>query len=155
MRRLDKEVKDEKVIREIFEDSQVLRIGFAIDGVPYIVPVNYAYADGHLCIHSAPAGNKIEMIKKNDRVCFEMELYDEIMKAEKACNWTTKYRSVIGWGTIRVSDEKDEKIRGLDLIMKKYGWKGKTVYGDGMLNNMVLLLIEIDHFTAKQSGYWE
>jgi hypothetical protein len=155
MRRLDKEITDPKVINEILDNSSVLRIGFAIDGMPHIVPVNFAHQDNILYIHSAPAGNKIKMIGKNNRVCFEMELYEEIIRAEKACNWTTKYRSVIGWGTIRISENTDEKIAGLDLIMKKYGSSGPNEYNKKMLDQMVLILIEIDQMTGKQSGHWE
>lgn len=155
MRRLDKEITSQDVINEILSNSSVLRIGFAIENTPHIVPVNFAHENGKLFVHSAPEGNKISLIKANNLVCFEMELYDEIITDAKACNCTTKYRSVIGWGNIRISNARDEKIHGLNLIMSKYGSKTACEYSEGMLNNMVIIIIEIDKLSGKQSGKWE
>ena len=152
MRRLDKEIKDPKVLLEILNGSQVCRIGFAIDNVPHIVPVNFGYSDNTLYIHSATEGSKIDMIAKNNYVCFEMELYDEVIKAKKSCGWTTKYRSIIGWGKIEIVKEKDRKVEGLDIIMAKYGRTENNEYTDVMLEKTVLLVLSIDHFTGKQSG---
>ena len=155
MRRLDKEIKDQSIIYEILNESQVLRIGFAIDNIPHIVPVNFGYHNNNLYMHSAAAGTKIEMIAKNCYVCFEMELYEEVIKAKKSCNWTTKYRSIIGWGTIHIVEDTAQKIKGLDIIMSKYGRKESNDYTEAMLNKTVVLVIEIEKYTGKQSGSWE
>ena len=116
--------------------------------------MNFGYKDNRLYIHSAPEGQKIIFIKKNNRICFEMELDHEIVKDKVACNWTTKYRSVIGHGTISIIHEKSQKIEGLDIIMSKYGGPDKNTYADAILKKMILLVIEIDTLTAKQSGKW-
>ena len=154
MRRLDKEIKDPKVLLEILNGSQVCRIGFAIDNVPHIVPVNFGYYKNKLYIHSATEGSKIDMIAKNNYVCFEMELYDEVVKAKKSCGWTTKYRSIMGWGNIEIVNDKAKKVEGLDIIMSKYGRTENNDYTDAMLEKTVLLVLSIDHFTGKQSGDW-
>ncbi len=155
MRRLDKEINDQTILDEILNKSQVVRIGFAADNIPFIFPVNFGYAYNKIYIHSATQGSKIDLIPKNNKVCFEMELYDEIIKAKKSCNWTTKYRSIIGWGTISIATDREEKIKGLDIIMVKYGKPLNNNYSDTMLKKMVLLVIEIDRFTGKQSGKWD
>ena len=155
MRRLDKEITDQSILDKILNDSQVLRIGFAIDNIPHIVPVNFGYSNNKFYMHSATAGSKIEMISKNSYICFEMELYDEVVKAKKSCNWTAKYRSIIGWGTIHIVEDTTEKIKGLDIIMAKYGRKENNDYTEAMLNKTVLLVIEIEKYTGKQSGSWE
>ena len=84
-----------------------------------------------------------------------MELYDEVIKAGKSCSWTTKYRSIIGWGTIQIVEDTTEKIRGLDIIMAKYGRKEDNDYTEAMLNKTVLLVLDIEKYTGKQSGSWE
>ena len=152
MRRSDKLINDTEVIEQILNESSICRIAFSVDGEAYIVPVNYGYKDNKLYIHSAPEGQKIDFIKKNNRVCFEMELDHEIVKDKIACNWTTKYRSVIGHGTISIVREKSQKIEGLDIIMSKYGGPVKNSYSESALSRMILLVIDIDTLTGKQSG---
>ena len=155
MRRLDKEIKNQPILDEILNESSVLRIGFAIDNIPHIVPVNFAYQNGRLYFHSATSGQKIDMISKNSYVCFEMELYEEVIKAKKSCNWTTKYRSIIGWGSIRKVETHNEKVQGLNFIMTKYGRSENNDYSDEMLSKTVLLVVDIEKYTGKQSGNWE
>jgi len=84
-----------------------------------------------------------------------MELEHEILTGKKACNWTTKYRSIIGYGHISIVSEKSSKIEGLDIIMSKYGGPERNIYSDKSLKETVLLIIEIDTLTGKQSGKWE
>lgn len=155
MRRLDKEITDQKILDEILNQSRVVRLAFSIDNIPHIVPVNFGYSENKLFIHSATEGSKIEMISKNNLVCFEMELYDEIIKAKKSCGWTTKYRSIIGWGKIKIVNERQSKIKGLDIIMTKYGRAEPNDYSDPMLDKTLLLVLTIESFTGKQSGDWE
>jgi len=155
MRRLEKEIKNPNILLEILEDSQVCRIGFAVDNIPHIVPVNFGYKNNKVYIHSATEGSKIDMIAKNNYVCFEMELYDEVIKAKKSCGWTTKYRSIIGWGNIEIVNDKAKKVEGLDIIMAKYGKAENNDYSDAMLKKTALLVLTIDHYTGKQSGDWK
>ena len=154
MRRLDKEITSQKILDEILNKSRVVRLAFSIDSIPHIVPVNFGYSENKLYIHSATEGSKIDMISKTNLVCFEMELYDEIIKAKKSCGWTTKYRSIIGWGKIEIVRDKPGKIQGLDIIMTKYGRTEPNDYSDAMLDKTLVLVLTIDKYTGKQSGDW-
>ena len=154
MRRLDKEINDENVIIEMLTKSRICRFGFVDNDEAYIVPFRFAYADGCIYVHSAPEGRKMDLIKKNNRVSFEIEYYTEIVEDEKACNWTLKYRSAMGKGVISVENDKTSKINGLNLIMRKYGAKGDLKYDENSLSKMVLLKLQIDSITGKQSGNW-
>ena len=154
MRRSEREVIDKSVIDEILSKSSICRLGFAFDKVPYIVPVNYGYRENKIYIHSAPKGEKIELIKKCKTVCFEIELESEVMKDKLACNWTTHYRSIIGYGTIKIITDEAEKIKGMDIIMAQHGGLEKNKFSTGSLSRMVILELEIDRLTAKQAGEW-
>lgn len=114
--------------------------------------MNYAYENGKIYFHSAIAGRKIDLIKTNNQVCFNIEGNYEIVKAQKACGWSAKYRSIIGYGSIRIEESEEIKIKGLDLIMKKYGAEGKQEYAIGALKNTAMIVISIDELSAKQSG---
>ena len=154
MRRRDRQIHDKSIINEILAKSNICRIGFAVDGQPYIVPVNYAYRDNSIFMHSASEGKKIELIKRNNNVCFEIELDSHIIKDDAACNWTTKYRSIIGYGKISIIADKLEKIKGLNIIMSKFGEAKEYEYRDESLEKVVVLRIDIEDMTAKQSDSW-
>jgi nitroimidazol reductase NimA-like FMN-containing flavoprotein (pyridoxamine 5'-phosphate oxidase superfamily) len=78
---------EDKEIEDLLKDNATGRIGCHADGVTYIVPVNYLYDSGSIFAHSTE-GMKIEMMRKNHQVCFQI---DEIVDLN---NW----KSVICWG---------------------------------------------------------
>lgn len=154
MRRKNQEITNKKIIEEILSKSVICRIAMIDRDEPYIVPVNYGYSDNVIYIHSASKGKKIELLEKNNNVCFEIEYHSEIIKKEKACDWNTKYRSVIGYGNIEIITDEESKKQGLDFVMKQHGSKGNNVYKNSSLKNMVILKLNIEKLTGKQSGEW-
>ena len=150
MRRTEKEIEDQNVIDKILSRSIICRIGLFDEKYPYVVPVNYGYKNNSLFIHCAPNGKKIDLIKKNNKVCFEIEESYKIVEDEISCNWTTKYRSVIGYGDIEIITDFEEKKKGLDLIMIQHG-KTENTYSDKLVNRVVILKLDIKKMTGKQS----
>jgi uncharacterized protein len=151
MRRKDQEITDKKVIEDILSTSLICRIGMIADGVPYIVPVNFGYSQNVIYIHSAAEGKKIDILKANNKVCFEIEGTTEIIEKHVSCDWATKYRSLIGYGTIEIVTDFKQKEHGLDIIMAQYGKKENNIYKDQQIEKMVILKLSIDHLTGKQS----
>jgi len=154
MRRTDKEITDPEIIYDIMVNSSVCRLGLVENGEAYIVPVNYAFKDGYIYIHSAVEGRKIEIRKRNPRVSFEIEYSSETVKNEQACKWGTKYRSLMGKGTISIYHDFESKKECFDLLMKKYGADSSPVYDDTALSKTAVLKLKIDSCTGKQSGVW-
>jgi uncharacterized protein len=154
MRRKDKEITSKIIIEEVFQKSDLCRIALIDQDKPYIVPLNYGYSEGKLYFHSAPSGRKIDIIRKNNKVCFEIEYGCEIIKSETSCQWSAKYRSVIGYGTIEIITDNIHKKEGLDIIMTHYG-KTNNSYDDNKMNRMVILRLTIDEIACKQSGIWK
>lgn len=154
MRRKDKQITDVAIIEEILTKSEVCRIAMIDEGRPYIVPVNYGYANNVIYIHSAPAGRKMEILKKNNQVCFEIEYASEIIKNEVSCEWSAKYRSVIGYGTIEIVTDFEEKKNALDVIMAHYGKTENNIYKEKQVEFIVVLKLKIDEISGKQSGDW-
>lgn len=110
MRKSNQEIKDPAILDQILSKAVVCRVAMMDGDLPYIVPFNFGYREGCIYIHSAPEGKKIDLIKKNNRVCFEAEETAEIVKKDRACKWSTRYRSVVGYGTMEIlSDERSKK----------------------------------------------
>ena len=153
MRRKDKKIEDSKIIEAILTQSQVCHIAFSDDEYPYVVPMNFGYKDEALYFHCATHGKKLDLIRKNNKVGFEITLFHALIKKEISCDWTTKYRSIMGTGKIEIITDSDKKREGLDILMKQHGREINT-YDDKAVKRVVVLKLIINSLTAKQSGDW-
>lgn len=149
MRRKEKEISDRAVIDEILKSCLICRVAFA-DDYPYIVPMNYGYHENALYFHCATQGRKIDLIRKNSRVGFEVTEKSEIVKDDVACKWTTKFRSVIGFGEMFIICDHEEKKQGLDIIMKQHG-KHDSQFDDRIVERALVLKLEIEGLSGKES----
>jgi len=153
MRRSDKEVTQLANILAILDKCEIMRIGLCVDNKPYIVPLNFAYeaVDEKLSIyfHSAPEGKKLDMMAKNNFVCFEADCSYKTIKTELACNWAAEFESVIGEGKITILADEAEKIHALDLLMKRYGLEGKAYYSPHGLSRVTVLQVSVTSITGK------
>ncbi len=154
MRRTEKEITDKDIINNILSGSRICRLGLVDNGTAYIVPVYYAFSEGSIFIHSAPYGRKMDLIRQNEKVSFEIEYTDRIIRDKIPCRWTSKFRSVMGEGTITIVTDTFQKQKGLDLIMRKYGASTDLSYDDASLSGMVVLELTINSITGKQAGIW-
>jgi len=160
MRKKEREITDPGEIESIIRKAQVCRVAMADGNEPYIVPVCFGYEKacpehsrrGALYVHGALAGRKIEVLKKNNRVCFEMDSDVEIVAKEKACEFSLKYRSVIGVGKAHILQRDEEKLHGLNVIMKHYAGHEFT-FTKPDLDSVLVWKIEIDSLSGKKAGY--
>lgn len=152
MRRKEKEITDPAEIEQIITQARVCRVGLADGNKPYVVPVCFGYDKKAFYFHCAPEGYKLELIKKNNRVCVEIETDIEIIYAEKPCGWSTKYRSVIGVGRAYILEDEMDKIYGLTVIMRQFGEKSPEMEFE-RAERVAVVRIDIEHITGKKSGY--
>jgi uncharacterized protein len=155
MRRKDKEIKDRGIIEQLLSGSDICRIAMIDGNRPYMVPLNYGYDGKALYFHSASSGKKIDILRRDSRVCFEIEYYNEIIRDDIPCEWTAKYRSLIGYGTIEFITGYEEKKKGLDVIMAHYGKTDENIYKDNHIDNILILKLNIEEISGKQSGNWD
>ena len=149
----EREVTDINEIKEILDKSMIVHIGMIDGDEPYVVPMNYGYTleDGELCIylHGATVGRKIDIIRANPKVFFEMECDVEPFEGKVACQYGTTYASVMGRGTAEVLTDVDEKIDGLTKFMKTQTGKDFT-FDERMVSIVSVIKITAKDFTAKK-----
>lgn len=151
MRQAKREIKDARILEEILKGAIICRVAMIDGDLPYIIPFNYGYSQDCLYIHSAPEGKKLDLLRKDNRVCFEVEDTIGIDKGEVACDWTTSYRSVVGYGTVEILSDEDSKQQGLEIIMAQHGAPELTDFNPRNLDRMVILKLTITSLTGKQS----
>ena len=148
MRRSDREISDRKVIDGIIRSCRVCRLAMCDDGQPYLVPLNFGYNGRFLYFHAAPEGRKIDIIKKNNRVCFEFDILHDIVTGQKACDWGARYESVVGSGAAEIVDDVKGKKEALEWIMRQYG-SGTWDFPEEILKKTLIIRVSILEISGK------
>lgn len=151
MRRKDKQINDIAVIDGILSSAVVCRLGLCENNRPYVVPLCFGYKDNALYFHCASKGKKLDILRKNNNVCFEIDIDHEIIKADQACEWGMKYKSIIGFGKAVFIEDAELKHKALDIIMRQFSEK-PFEYPDNAIENIVVMKVEIESMTGKLSG---
>jgi len=150
MRRNDREITDPESLDKILKESSICRVALFDDEFPYVVPMNYGYKDQTIYFHCATEGRKLDLIRKNNKVGFEVEHSSRVVAHEIACGWTTKYCSVIGTGTMEILDQFEDKVQGLNAIMEQHG-RFDNAYDENLLKRVMVLKLSINSLTGKES----
>ena len=145
-------ITNKKTIDEIIKKAKVCRIGLSDNNMPYVLPLSFGYEDNCLYFHSSQQGKKIDILRKNNNVCFEVDVDVELVKAQKACKWDVKYYSVIGFGKAYFVEDLAEKRKAFGIIMAHYSSEAFD-YPEKKLVKAALIRIEIESMTGKKSGY--
>lgn len=166
MRRLKKEIKDRSVIVELLNTCHVGRLGtIGKDKYPMVKPLNFAYnlplppfskggqgGLGKIYFHTAKEGEKIEDIKRDNRVCFEVDMPIAFVKAKnQPCEADYLYRSVIIKGRAYIVEDREEKVFALKCLMEKYQPEGD--YGDfpkEKLQITGIVRVDIEEMVGKE-----
>ena len=151
MRRTDKEITNRNEIDTVLSKATVCRIGLIDRDIPYIVPLNFGYKNNFLYFHSAHIGKKIELITKNNMVCFEVDIDHDIVNTGIPCNWSSKYVSIIGYGKARFITNTEQKQEALNIIIDHYSPGTSYDFPEKNLNEVTIIKIEITQMTGKKS----
>lgn len=82
MRRKDKELKDTSRIENLLTSSPFCHVAMNDGDYPYCIPMCYGYHEGKIYLHSASEGKKIDILRKNSRVCILVEQGCSLIRAE-------------------------------------------------------------------------
>ena len=143
------EIVDPEKIESIIFEAKVCRLGMVDRDQPYVVPLSFGYHENTLYFHTGKKGRKMAILKKNNRVCFEMEVGLEIVPADNPCKWNMRYKSVVGFGRAVILENPAEKIKALDVIVKHYGG-ALTSYDEKQVNGLAVIKVTIDSVTGKE-----
>ena len=124
----------------------------ADNNIPFIVPVFFAYDGTALYFHSASAGTKVEIMKRNNKVCFEISIDHGIIASDKACDFEAQHRTVIGFGKAVFVTDGAEKVKALDGIVAQFSDQ-KFEYPQRNLERTAVIRIDIESIKGKKHGF--
>ncbi len=124
------EIKSKEKIKEFLNQEHTGHIA-SIDknGYPQIIPMNFVYLDDAIYMHSHTKGEKLENIRNNQKVGFEVDRELEFLPSyfedpKDASLADTLYISVVIKGIGQIIDDRSEKTRALNGLIKKYQPEG-------------------------------
>ena len=152
MTRREFEITDQAEILRILDTAKVLHLGLAVDNEPYVVPMNYGYCmeDGRLVLylHSAVQGKKLDMLRANPRVFFELDCDMTPFEGEKPCQYGVSYSSVMGRGTASIVEDVTEKMQAMTMLMKTQTQKDFE-FNERLVSIVTVVRIDAHEYTAK------
>ena len=120
----------DKIIKFLSEESTGRISSIDKEGFPQIIPMNFVFLDNSVYMHSHIRGEKIENIKRNSKVGFEVDRNLEFLPSyfsdpDDASLADTLYISVVIKGEAILVEDKEEKVLALNGLMKKYQPEGR------------------------------
>lgn len=154
MRRKDREVNSREEIAEILGQCKVCRLAMIADGKPYVIPLNFGYEwdndDLILYFHSGLKGKKIDALRANPQVCFELDWEGGVTGAgDVACRYSYAFRSIVGAGLVQFAQSNVEKRHGFDCIMRHQTGRDGWTYSDEHLSVAAVFSVRAEELSAS------
>lgn len=120
-------------------------------GYPYAVPLSYLYDGGKFYFHCAKAGHKLDAIRREPRASFCVIDQDLVVPAE----YTSYFRSVIAFGTIRVLEDPAEMRAAVEKLALRYAPEDSEENRQRAIDRewgaLCMLEMTVEHMTGKQA----
>jgi uncharacterized protein len=124
------------------------------EGKPYVIPMNFGYADDHVYFHGSATGKKVDVLKNQADVCIAFSTDHELryVDEEVACSWSMRYRSVLVYGKAQIVEDPDEKINILNIIMSHYAER-KFEYNAPSIREVMVFKVKVEKLEGRVYGY--
>lgn len=151
MRRKNQLLSEEESIEILKRGTSGVLALFGEDGYPYALPISYCYDGEKLYFHCAKTGHKLDAIRNCDKASFCVIDKDEVVPEK----YTTYYRSVIVFGTIRAIENEQELQAALQKLAVKYRPNSTEENHAQVIgaspSNVCVLELSVEHMTGKEA----
>ncbi|MCI2155020.1 MAG: pyridoxamine 5'-phosphate oxidase family protein [Solobacterium sp.] len=148
MRRFKQQMTDEACIRVLESERRGVLAVCGSDGQPYAIPLNFYYEDGKIYFHGAKAGHKIDIIRENPKVSFNVYTHGIPSEIKRGVD----VESVTVFGTIREMENSETAVSFLRKLGLKY-FPDDQEYIENEVNStraaVQMLELTIDQMTGK------
>jgi len=154
MRRKDRVVKNRNEIEDIFSKCKTCHVAMIDGDMPYVVPLSFGYrfTDGNvleLYFHSAFEGRKLNILKRNNKVCFEISSEGEPVYMETPCNSGYFFSCVIGYGEVEFIEDIAGKCDALSVMFKHQSGQD-VVFDRSQAESVCVYKIVSSDYTGKR-----
>ena len=155
MRRAEREITAAAHLDAILDEAPFLSLALKDQDAPYVVPLCFGRDGRTLYVHSAHAGKKMDLLRREPQVGFSAVAGMTVVPAATACAWECHARSVVGTARVRIVEDPEERRRGLDAIMRHYAGgnnQGAAAYTEGSLARTCVVALSVQTLRGKDTG---
>jgi nitroimidazol reductase NimA-like FMN-containing flavoprotein (pyridoxamine 5'-phosphate oxidase superfamily) len=119
---LDDFIESREEMEAILRETAFGFLGMALDGKPYVVPLNHAYVEGRILFHCAPKGKKLDYLSSNPNVCYTVARQPgaELRRHKEGDPCHMDCESVVCYGTARAVEDPEERQSVLNAFNRHY-----------------------------------
>ena len=148
-------ITDQEEIDQISLSCEHCFVGISEkDGSPYVFPMNFAYADGVIILHSGPHGKHLQLLETDNRVCVTFCTENNkilYQHPDVACSYSMQSKSVLCKGKIEFVENQEEKERLIKLFMRHYTDREFKISAPA-IRNVKVWIMKPETITAKAFG---
>jgi len=147
-------IEEREFIEKTIQECKECFVGMVdMEGLPYVVPMNFGYKDDVIYLHSAPEGSSINFLENNPNVCITFCTESELthQNQEVACSYRVRGSSVICRGKVVFIEDYEEKIKALNVLMAQYT-ELPFQYSTPSVVNVKVWKVEIEQVSARIFG---
>ncbi len=153
MRRKDRQVTDWDGMLEVLDSCDCCRLGLSDGNEVYIVPLSFGYSVENgilrLFFHCAPEGRKLDLLRQNSKVSFEMDSGHAFLPGNRPCTCSFSFRSIMGTGHACMLDDAVAKAAALEAILSHYGQSGNSFSGVD-LDSVAVIMLSVEQWSCKK-----
>ena len=143
---------DRQTIYRILDEALICHVGFAHEGQPYVIPINFARLRDAVVLHGAKASRLLKHIAAGHPVCVEATIVDGLVLARSAFHHSVNYRSVVLFGKGRLVDDYEDKLAALEAVTEHLipgRWREARLPNRKELDATSVVSIPIEEASAK------
>ena len=127
-------------------------LGLVRDARPYVIPLNYAYADGRILFHCTLAGQKLDAIKSNPAVCLTVARQRGSVErhSENVCHPDSE--SVVCHGTARVVEDLTERTDVLNAFHRTFRPDAEPISAESAANCAAVEIVVKEMTGRREQG---
>ncbi len=138
---------------QILREENIGRLAMCAGDYPYVIPLCYVYVRQCIYFHCGPAGKKLEMIRENNRVCFQVDRISKILPSDYPCKYSIDSRSVIAFGRVTEVEDDAEKLEALEALTGAFVRESPVnPISPDQAASVIVLKMNIDGMTVKTTG---
>lgn len=153
MRRSERAVTNLEEIQSIVAECKVCRLGMFDGKEVYVVPMNFGCQwqgeELTFYFHCAGAGRKLDILRERPSVCVELDCRYGLIQGKEACGYSYHFASLIGTGKAQVVTEPEEKILGLQALMRQQTGQEFAIT-EQMAASVTVIRVTLAEYSCKQ-----
>ena len=151
----EKAAYDKETVHGILDSALLASVGFVQDGQPVVVPMLYGRDGETVYLHGARKARVIRLLEGTTTACLNVTHVDGLVYARSAFNSSMNYRSATAFGTPRLVEDPDEKLRALRIISESTmpgRWDEVRDSHENEVRMTGVIALEIESASAKISS---